>query len=395
MMISDVVNRCAALAAGLAVAVLLGACAGSGAGKAAGKGAEKGKRSGEQVSAGLSTGSRGGAYYLDDGPGRSPPPDLDAIPDAVPRAEPLRAANSRPYVVFGREYRPMQRLEPYKERGVATWYGRRYHGNPTSSGERYDMYAMTAAHPTLPIPSYVRVTHLGNQRSVVVRVNDRGPFLNNRLIDLSYTAAARLGYAEAGTARVEVELITEFDAPTQAAPLVVAPPVVAQPAVPASSASTPLASAPPAPVPAETGSVEAPERLEVQTEILMADPVRPVATADRADRAEPSVPAPVQSSSRVQAREPVAGAPGSATPIQMLEQGYWLQLGAFGSADNADTARERLKAGMVGLGAPIDIVPDGGLFKLQAGPWPTREAAQAAAARVRAETGWQAFTTQR
>jgi len=101
----------------------------------------------------------------------------------------------------------MTRLEPYKERGIATWYGRRYHGKPTSSGEKYDMYAMTAAHTILPIPSYVRVTNLANRKSVIVRVNDRGPFIGNRLIDLSYTAAYKLDLAAAGSGMVEVELI--------------------------------------------------------------------------------------------------------------------------------------------------------------------------------------------
>ena len=109
----------------------------------------------------------------------------------------------------------MSQLEPFRERGMASWYGRRYHGQPTASGEPYDMYAMTAAHPTLPIPSYARVTNVANGRSVVVRVNDRGPFLQNRVIDLSYTAAAKLGYVEAGSAEVEVDLITQFDGATK------------------------------------------------------------------------------------------------------------------------------------------------------------------------------------
>ena len=119
--------------------------------------------------------ARGGGYYLDDGPGADAPADLASIPDAVPRAEPLLPRTLRPYSVFGRQYTPMTRIEPFRERGTASWYGRRYHGQPTSSGERYDMYAMTAAHPTLPIPSYVRVTHTANGRSVRgSRVSARG-----------------------------------------------------------------------------------------------------------------------------------------------------------------------------------------------------------------------------
>ena len=148
-----------------------------------------------------------GGYYKDDGPGASPPPNLAAIPDAVPRAEPLHRFANRPYQVFGRDYVPLAAAGPFRQRGVASWYGRRFHGGSTSSGEPYDMYAMSAAHPTLPIPSYARVTHVGNGRSVVVRVNDRGPFHADRVIDLSYAAAWKLGFADAGSALVELEAI--------------------------------------------------------------------------------------------------------------------------------------------------------------------------------------------
>ena len=148
-----------------------------------------------------------GAYYKDDGPGANPPADLAAIPDPVPRLEPLHRFANRPYQVFGKDYVPVAQLAPFRQTGVASWYGRRYHGAPTSSGERYDMYAMTAAHPTLPIPSYARVTNLANRRSVVVRINDRGPFHSDRIIDLSYTAAWKLGYADVGSARVELATI--------------------------------------------------------------------------------------------------------------------------------------------------------------------------------------------
>jgi rare lipoprotein A len=160
--------------------------------------------------------SRPGGYYLDDGPGDGPPTDLARIPDAQPRPEPLHRAANSPYVVFGKEYVPERSIRPFRQRGVASWYGRRFHGNPTSSGERYDMYAMTAAHPTLPIPSYARVTSVANGRSVVVRINDRGPFLHGRIIDLSYAAAWKLGYVEQGSALVEVEAVVPGD--TAAAP---------------------------------------------------------------------------------------------------------------------------------------------------------------------------------
>ncbi|HVN35484.1 MAG TPA: septal ring lytic transglycosylase RlpA family protein [Casimicrobiaceae bacterium] len=172
----------------------------------------------------------GGKYYKDDGPGEAPPAGLESLPDAVPRIEALNRFANRPYTVFGREYVPATTLRPYKERGIASWYGRKFHGEKTSTGEVYDMYAMSAAHPTLPLPSYARVTSVATGKSVVVRVNDRGPFLNNRVIDLSYAAATKLGIAQKGSGEVEVEAIipVEGAAVAAAAPL---PPVVAAPAV--------------------------------------------------------------------------------------------------------------------------------------------------------------------
>jgi rare lipoprotein A len=155
--------------------------------------------------------AKSGGYYLDDGPGSTPPPNLEAIPDAVPHAEPLNRSANRPYEVLGSAYVPQTAYRAYSEEGVASWYGRRFHGKKTSSGEPYDMYAMTAAHPTLPIPSYARVTSLANGKSVVVRINDRGPFHSKRIIDLSYTAAAKLGYAGKGSTRVRVESIDPAD----------------------------------------------------------------------------------------------------------------------------------------------------------------------------------------
>lgn len=140
-------------------------------------------------------------------PTGSRPVDLDRVADAKPRIEPLHPGANNPYTVLGKRYVPHRSLQQYRARGIASWYGRKFHGRPTSSGERYDMYAMTAAHTVLPIPSYARVTHLGNGRSVVVRINDRGPFHADRIIDLSYAAAHKLGVVGAGSARVEVETI--------------------------------------------------------------------------------------------------------------------------------------------------------------------------------------------
>ncbi len=172
-----------------------------------------------------------------------PPRDLASIPDAVPRAEPRsRYGNPETYEVFGKKYRVMKSARGHVERGLASWYGPGFHAERTSSGEPYNMYSMTAAHKTLPIPSYVRVTHLGNGRSIVVRVNDRGPFVGNRIIDLSYTAAYKLGMIGTGTAPVEIRVLQPGDASsgraTAATP--VAPTPAATPAPsPAQAVDTP------------------------------------------------------------------------------------------------------------------------------------------------------------
>ncbi|MEW6668946.1 MAG: septal ring lytic transglycosylase RlpA family protein [Thermodesulfobacteriota bacterium] len=263
-----------------------------------------------------------GGYYLDDGPGANPPADIDSIPDAVPRPEPIRAATCEPYVVMGRSYTPMRRLGPYKARGIASWYGRRYHGRPTSSGEIYDMYAMTAAHSTLPIPSYARVTNLANGRTVVVRINDRGPFVNDRLIDLSYTAAHKLGMLAGGSARVEVETII------------------------AGGAGATAASAP-------------------------RDPAPPVA--------------------RPESPVPVATAPAAQIPVTAETAGFFLQLGAFGSKDNAENFLARIKAQMAGMVDGLHVYLRDGLFRVHAGPYASDAEARQAADRIAQTLGVRPF----
>ena len=172
----------------------------------------------------------------------APPPDVLNIPDAVPRAEPRGTRGNPPfYVVFGKRYLVMDRAEGWVERGTASWYGPGFHAQSTSLGEPYDMYAMTAAHKTLPIPCYAEVTNLRNGRKVVVRINDRGPFVGDRIIDLSYTAAAKLDMLLQGTAPVEVRVVGP-GSPTGSA----APPVL------------PVAPNPPAPPPPAVTVVNAP-----------------------------------------------------------------------------------------------------------------------------------------
>jgi rare lipoprotein A len=149
------------------------------------------------------------AYKTPPLPSLPPPGDIDAIPEPIPKVEPRSArGNPRFYTVLGRRYFVLDTAQGYLERGVASWYGPGFHASTTSNGERYDMYAMTAAHKTLPLPAYVQVTNLRNGRSVVVRVNDRGPFKDGRIIDLSYTAASRLNMLKEGTTFVEVRALT-------------------------------------------------------------------------------------------------------------------------------------------------------------------------------------------
>lgn len=159
----------------------------------------------EDHAVGAPAASTGGGYLTGDGPGANVPANLDAIPDAVPKNEPLHRYANRPYTALGKTYTPLAAADNYKERGIASWYGKKFHGQRTSSGEVYDMYSMTAAHPTLPIPSYARVTNTTSKKSVVVRINDRGPFLHERVIDLSYTAAHKLGIIGSGSAEVKIE----------------------------------------------------------------------------------------------------------------------------------------------------------------------------------------------
>lgn len=192
-----------------------------------------------------------GGFYKDDGP-LALPDALDQVLEPLPRQEPLHRWANNPYSVLGQNFVPLKAPGELTQRGVGSWYGRKFHGQKTSSGEPYDMFQMTAAHPTLPIPSYARVTSVKNGRSVVVRINDRGPFLKGRVIDLSFLAACRLGYAMEGSAEVEVVSLAPGDisvAPQAAArpvavvaeapvepvlPAVVVTPLRAEPVVPGS-----------------------------------------------------------------------------------------------------------------------------------------------------------------
>lgn len=357
--------------------------------------------------------SRRGGYYMDDGPGESPPPDLAAIPNAQPRREALSSRANRPYVVFGRSYQPMTVLQPYRQRGHASWYGRKFHGQKTSNGEIYDMYAMTAAHPTLPIPSFARVTNVANGEQVIVRINDRGPFLQGRIIDLSYTAASKLGYIRAGSAEVDVELLHQLDPdPLEqvAASRTTGRPLSAAPV--AESAAAPVV----APLARDTGD----ERLVVET-TLVAEPsavpampaltqlssnpsagaslIPAASTSAGTAAAAPqstavSVPAAPSLPASPSAAAAAAAAPSSAISSAKPAQAY-LQLGAFSSRENAEVIRNRLTTQLDWLRQPLEIVGDGRLFRLVTGPFVTRDDSTAAAQRIQRSTGTLPFTTLR
>lgn len=269
----------------------------------------------------------GGGFYRDDGPGENqPPPELlEAIPDAEPKLEPLNRFANKPYSVLGRDYVPMTALLPYKEFGIGSWYGRKFHGQKTSSGEPYDMYGMTAAHPTLPIPSYARVTNPANGKTVVVRVNDRGPFHSDRLIDLSYAAAWKLGYVGNGSTPVEVESVR----------------------------------------PGNT-------QLAANIAAAVSAPIDPLDTLiQRAEQTTPMNQAPA--------------------PLPELNDvhGVFLQLGAFGNPDNAESLKSHLGRELSGLSNAAElneklvIQVRAGIYRVQLGPWQDHAEALRIAERLR------------
>jgi rare lipoprotein A len=337
---------------------------------------------------------RPGGYYQDDGPGGNPP-DLDTIADAVPRTEVLASRANRPYSIFGIQYIPLTQLKPYREKGFASWYGKKFHGQTTSNGERYDMYAMTAAHPTLPLPSYVRVVNPRTGKAVVVRVNDRGPFLHNRIIDLSYTAAAKLGYVNAGSTEVEVTLIDEPEKfaqknfPTMAA---VGGPLPPSPAPLPQTPSAQTSTSPALPSPAASPTAPAP----LNGSPASATPGNPPTSSAPISTPDTVKPEPSPEPGLVLTRETlIANQPGAAEP------GLYLQLGAFGTKETADATKHRLIQQFPWLSTAAQsktdywLKPEAGLFKLHVGPFKSRADALASVERLRTESGLQAFVVAR
>jgi rare lipoprotein A len=321
------------------------------------------------VIAGCASGPPRGARPLPpgaDGPGANPPADLASLPDAEPRIEAIRSGGpNKPYQVLGRDYVPATRDLAFSERGLASWYGAKFHGRRTASGEVYDMYAMTAAHPTLPIPSYVRIRNPANGREILVRVNDRGPFHPGRIVDLSYAAALKLDLLR-GVAPVELERITFDEIRTGAwrghggeATRLAAAPTQGDGVALATAAAVPVPPPSTAPSPAT-----APTALP------------------------PAVPLPAQDVAFVAA---VPAAPTSAAPVAVAQpaaqvaRGFWVQLGAFRERDGAESFSRRIGADDdAGWLAPmLAVFADTSLYRVQAGPFTSRGEAEGAALRLR------------
>lgn len=292
-----------------------------------------------------------GGYYKDDGPEANPPKNLDSIPDATPKKEPLLARSNKPYKALGQTYVPLSSAQNYKERGLASWYGKRFHGKKTSSGEIYDMYAMSAAHTRLPLPSYVKVTNVANGRSVVVRVNDRGPFKSTRIIDLSYAAAYKLRLITKGSGMVEVEAIDPNQAKysnSNTSPVTTSTPET-QAVVSSNNAPT-----------VETKAVSTAETVVATT---------PVAES------KPSEAAPQASTTTAQS---ISAASSDQTYAE-----YFIQAGAFKSEANAETLLKRIQALEIEQNAGINRVYNNGLHRLKLGPYDSKQAAEHVAANIR------------
>jgi rare lipoprotein A len=273
-----------------------------------------------------------GGYYLDDGPGDAPPPDLDAVPDAQVRFEPYSRYANRPYVVFGKTYTPLLNEQPFVQRGMGSWYGKKFHGQKTSSGERYDMYKMTAAHPTLPIPSYARITSIASGKQVVVRINDRGPFHSSRIVDVSYTAALKLGLLQNGSHQVQLERLLP-------------------------DGGNRLASARRnAPEPEETRQGALQDAAEVNQLI-------------------------VENKAEIKALKVHPEGDAEATPAGS----FYVQMGAFSRADKAAEIRARIAGN--GWARALDVVTFGALHRVLSGPFGSRAEAQEAARGVPAALG--------
>lgn len=300
----------------------------------------------------------GGGYYKSDGPGDASPDALMKTPDAVPKIEPYVQKANAPYTVFGKTYTPFTDDRPFSEEGNGSWYGKMFNGKVTSSGDTYNMYGMSAAHPTLPIPSYARVTNLDNGKKVIVRINDRGPFHSDRIIDLSYTAALKLGYANVGSARLKVERILPSEIQQmQSQKSITGEGVQVGTIDNASIEMTSMPSMTPLPPPTTTQTAQAPAASNT--------PSAPVYKAPAVTRSVDSMTA--------------ASAASAATAAT---KGYYLQFGAFSQEANAQQAKQKLIQSLGSTVKQLNVVSIKGLYRVVAGTYSTREQALQVASQV-------------
>ena len=264
-----------------------------------------------------------------DGAPAQAPADLATLPDPVPRIEPIRKGGpNKPYEVLGQSYEPIAEDVPWREQGLASWYGTKFHGRRTASGELFSMYGLTAAHRTLPIPSYARVRHLKTGKSIIVRINDRGPFHASRVIDLSYAAAVKLGMASAGNAQVEVTRLT-FD--------------------------------------------------DIRRGVWGSGTEQ--ADAEVAEVAAVSTPAAL-----VPERVSAASVPPSPPPSRAhtpAQRGFYVQLAALRQREGVDRLQQRVSNELADLLPMLAVFHEASLYKLKVGPYATRQDAVVAAAQAR------------
>ncbi|TAL88530.1 MAG: septal ring lytic transglycosylase RlpA family protein [Candidimonas sp.] len=339
------------------------------------------------VLAGCSTTRRAGGYYKDDGPGAHPPADIAAIPDAVPRIETPARATSRPYMVFGHTYVPLTSDRPFRQQGIASWYGRKFHGGKTANGETYDMYAMTAAHPILPIPSYARVTRVGTGKSIIVRINDRGPFHSSRIMDLSYVAAAKLGIIGPGSGEVIVDAITNQDiarGQTHLDDIALATGGRVRPAAALAMAEPrPVTIAQPAMAVERQPDTREPAS-EPTPNVMLALQNLPAAEDKPYENTEPAP--------RLQ-NDDTAPTRGATTTPPQTQRGsargnIYLQFGAFSGSKNAQHMASKLNQQIAQIESrPAQVLTESHLYRVQIGPYPSRTAAVNAAVRIQQQTG--------
>jgi len=302
-----------------------------------------------------------GGYYQDDGPGDSPPENLADVPDADVRNDPLLPRSNRPYVVFGKTYTPLTDNEPFTQVGIGTWYGKKFHGQRTSSGELYDMYKMTAAHPTLPIPSYARVSNMVSGATVIVRINDRGPFHAKRAIDVSYTAALKLGLLGKGSHELKIERILPEEIDRMLA---------TKEGVSGSKAPRLQPSSPSGARLASYAGESSKQPSTTPQPLVLTPKAISGGVAVAAPVAAPVVPVVASSA------KPEIEALMLADSVPAATSGFYLQLGAYTRAENAEAVRGKL----AGNGfSTLEVVQSGPVHRLFGGPFASRQEALQAA----------------